>query len=165
MRGQSVRLSPNSSLTERHVADSENLLVHATRTRPASPRAVAGQRPKQSLLPWMRLLLKPANCNISATQVIPPLLLCSRPAPSQFLARAATNNTGLPLSNLQSPPSNPSPVSHQPLPAATNTMAARTLEAGFQRMSIQDENAQGESGRVYQKTSKVSYSLLLLDAV
>ncbi|KAJ4405539.1 spindle assembly checkpoint kinase [Gnomoniopsis sp. IMI 355080] len=37
-------------------------------------------------------------------------------------------------------------------------MATRTLEAGFQRMSIQDENATGESGRVYQKTSKLASS-------
>lgn len=35
-------------------------------------------------------------------------------------------------------------------------MASRTLEAGFQRMSINDENDPGEAGRIFQKSSKVS---------
>lgn len=38
-------------------------------------------------------------------------------------------------------------------------MATRTIEAGFQRMSINDENNPGGIGRIYQKSSKVSHPL------
>lgn len=85
----------------------------------------------------------------------------ARPSPQTctnfFLAQVATNNTYLSLQPTTTY-LKPSLASYQSLPASINAMAARTLEAGFQRMSIQDENAPGESGRVYQKTSKVSCS-------
>ncbi|CAN8097504.1 unnamed protein product [Discula destructiva] len=37
-------------------------------------------------------------------------------------------------------------------------MATKTIEAGLQRMSIQDENSPSEPGRVYQKSSKLAAS-------
>lgn len=100
---------------------------------------------------------KPASCNISLRI---PASCFKEPAATSFLfaqqaAFLSLQHLLFPLSKPTTTSSNPSCASSQSIPASTNTMAARTLEAGFQRMSIQDENAQGESGRVYQKTSKV----------
>lgn len=42
------------------------------------------------------------------------------------------------------------------IPSVTDTMATRTLEARFERMSVNDENDPGENARLYQKTKVCS---------
>lgn len=144
-------------LTESHIGAAETVIVpgvlksprHLGCGCPATAQTVAPSLDP----PPIALVLKPASlqvANISATRLY---LHYTR-------NHSLSSLSILLLTDLQNPTSIPSPCFPQvSVGLRINTMATRTLEAGLQRMSIQDENATGESSRLYSKTSKVSTSL------
>lgn len=142
-------------LTKYHTSALGKLLVHGVRRGPATLVAVAGQRPKQLLLPSTPLCARSQTCKPASCKY---LRNSSLSEPQQTILYSSLHLSSY---NLQKPNSIRSLCLPQVAIALyINTMATRTLEAGLQRMSIQDENATGESSRIYTKTSKVSFFFL-----